>query len=124
MQDDITTSPLTCFHDGDCPICRVEINAMKKLDNDHQKITWVDISKDHDTLKESGLSYEQAMAKMYVLDSNGFKSGVDGFLLLWSQLPYYRRLIPVVNKVPLVKPILSFFYGVFARYRFKLTGKG
>ena len=115
---------LTCFHDGDCPICRVEINAMKKLDKDHQKITWVDISRDHEALEKSGLTYEQAMSKMYVLDDNGFKSGVDGFLLLWSQLPYYRRLVPVVNKVPLIKPILSFFYALFARYRLKLTGKG
>ncbi len=119
-----TQTSLACFHDGDCPICQLEINAMKKLDKDHQKITWVDISKDHDALKKSGLSYEQAMSKMHVLDKDGLKSGIDGFLLLWAQLPYYRRLVPIVNKVPLIKPILGFFYNLFARYRLKLTGKG
>jgi predicted DCC family thiol-disulfide oxidoreductase YuxK len=23
---------VACFHDGECPICNIEINAMKKLD--------------------------------------------------------------------------------------------
>ena len=114
---------ITCFHDGDCPICRIEINAMKKLDKDSNKVKWVDISREHETLKKSGLSYDEAMSKMYVLDDDGFKSGVDGFLLLWSQLPYYRRIVPIIVKVPLLKPILGVFYTLFARYRLKLTGK-
>jgi len=118
-----TKPTLTCFHDGDCPICRIEINAMKKLDKDQQQVEWVDISRDKDALKQSGLTYEQAMSKMYVLDEHGFKSGVDGFLLLWSKLPYYRKLVPVINNVPLLKPVLGFFYSLFAKYRLKLTGK-
>jgi len=124
MQDEPNTPTLTCFHDGDCPICRVEINAMKKLDQYDNNIHWVDISKDHDELTKAGLSYEQAMSKMHVLDKDGLKSGVDGFLVLWSTLPYYRRLVPIVNNVPLIKPMLECFYTLFARYRLKLTGKG
>lgn len=115
---------LTCFHDGECPICNIEIDVMKKLDQ-RGNINWVDISKDKSALEKAGLSYTQAMSKLYVLDehNNLMHSGVKGFLEVWKQLPYYRRLAPVVEHVPLAIPILSFFYTIFARYRLVLTGK-
>ena len=28
----MTTPKVTCFHDGECPLCNLEINGMKKLD--------------------------------------------------------------------------------------------
>jgi len=115
---------LTCFHDGECPICNSEIDLMKKLDR-QRNINWIDISKDKVALNDAGLSYSQAMAKLYVLDehNNIMYSGVKGFLEVWKQLPYYRRLAPIVERVPLALPILSFFYSIFARYRLVLTGK-
>jgi predicted DCC family thiol-disulfide oxidoreductase YuxK len=115
---------LSCFYDGECPICNIEIDVMKKLDK-QGNINWVDISKDKMALDKAGLSYSQAMAKLYVLDehNNIMHSGVKGFLEVWKQLPYYRRLAPIVERVPLAIPILNFFYGIFARYRLVLTGK-
>jgi predicted DCC family thiol-disulfide oxidoreductase YuxK len=115
---------LSCFHDGECPICNIEIDVMKKLDK-QGNINWVDISKDKVALDKAGLSYSQAMAKLYVLDehNNRMHSGVKGFLEVWKQLPYYRRLAPIVERVPLAIPILNFFYAIFARYRLVLTGK-
>jgi predicted DCC family thiol-disulfide oxidoreductase YuxK len=115
---------LSCFHDGECPLCNIEIDLMKKLD--HQRnIEWIDISKDKQALKEAGITYEQAMAKIYVLDQEKkiMHSGVHGFLEVWKQLPYYRRVAAIVEHVPLALPILNFFYVIFARYRLALTGK-
>lgn len=115
---------LICFHDGECPICNVEIDLMKKLDREG-KINWVDITKDKAALNKAGLSYADAMAKLYVLDehNNVMHSGVKGFLEVWKQLPYYRRLAPIVERVPFALTILNFFYRIFARYRLVLTGK-
>ena len=115
---------LSCFHDGECPICNIEIDVMKKLDK-QGNINWVDISKDKLALDKAGLSYSQAMAKLYVLDehNNIMHSGVKGFIAVWKQLPYYRRLASIVEHVPLAIPILSFLYSIFARYRLVLTGK-
>jgi predicted DCC family thiol-disulfide oxidoreductase YuxK len=31
---------VACFHDGECPICNIEINAIKKLDK-ARNINWV-----------------------------------------------------------------------------------
>ena len=117
------TPKVTCFHDGECPICNIEINAMKKLDK-AGNINWVDISQDKAALAEAGLTYKQTMDRMHVMDEhNQIQSGVVGFLQVWKQLPYYRRLAPFIERVPFLLPLMEFFYTIFARYRLPLTGK-
>jgi predicted DCC family thiol-disulfide oxidoreductase YuxK len=93
-----SSSKVTCFHDGECPLCNLEINAMKKLDK-AGNIHWVDISNDKAALAKAGLTYKQTMDRMHVIDDNQqLQTGVLGFLQLWKQLPYYRRLAPIVEK--------------------------
>ncbi len=119
----VTMSKVTCFHDGECPICNIEINAMKKLDK-QGNINWVDIAHDKVALEKAGLTYKEAMDRMHVLDENQqLQSGVLGFLQVWKHLPYYRRIAPIIEKVPYLLGFLEFFYCIFARYRLPLTGK-
>ena len=33
---------ITCFHDGECPICNIEIATMQKIDKANN-VNWVDI---------------------------------------------------------------------------------
>ncbi len=42
----VAKSNVTCFHDGECPICTLEINAMKKLDK-AGNVNWIDITQDN-----------------------------------------------------------------------------
>jgi predicted DCC family thiol-disulfide oxidoreductase YuxK len=96
---------------------------MKKIDKANN-VNWVDISQDKVALKKVGLTYKQAMEKMYVIDEkNQIQSGVQGFLCVWKQLPYYRKLATVIKTLPFALTILDFFYGIFAYYRLPLTGK-
>ena len=60
---------VTCFHDGECPICTIEIIAMKKLDI-AGNVKWVDIAQDKNALATAGLTYNQARGRMYVIDGN------------------------------------------------------
>lgn len=76
---------VVCFHDGDCPICELEINFMKKIDK-RKAIQWVDINKDKAALDQAGITYQQAMDQIHVMDANGMKQGVDGFVLIWQEL--------------------------------------
>ncbi|MSP28805.1 MAG: DUF393 domain-containing protein [Methylococcales bacterium] len=124
-QPKTTVSPakVTCFHDGECPICNIEINAMKKLDKEGN-IHWVDINHDKVALAKAGLTYKQAMDRMHVIDQNQqLQSGVLGFLQVWKQLPYYRRVAPIIENVPLLLPLMECCYRIVARYRLPLTGK-
>ncbi|MDP3840892.1 MAG: DUF393 domain-containing protein [Methylococcales bacterium] len=118
-----STPKVTCFHDGECPICNIEINAMKKLDT-AGNIQWVDISQDKAALAKAGLTYKQTMDRMHVIDENQqLQSGVLGFLQVWKQLPYYRRIAPIIENVPLLLQLMECCYRIFARYRLPLTGK-
>ncbi|MEY4720220.1 MAG: hypothetical protein RL563_2838, partial [Pseudomonadota bacterium] len=123
-QDTTAAMPkVTCFHDGECPICNIEINAMKKLDK-AGNINWVDITRDKDALAKAGLTYKQAMDRMHVIDENQqLQSGVIGFLHVWRQLPYYRCIVPIIEKAPFLLSLMEFCYRIFARYRLPLTGK-
>jgi predicted DCC family thiol-disulfide oxidoreductase YuxK len=59
-QPGITASmpKVTCFHDGECPLCNIEINAMKKLDKEGN-INWVDITRDKAALAKAGSTNKQ-----------------------------------------------------------------
>ena len=112
-----------CFHDGECPLCKIEIKAMQKMDKD-KAIHWVDINKDKQALDDAGISYQQAMDKIHVLDDQQqMITGVKGFLVVWQHLPYYRRVVPIIQKVPFLLSIMEAAYRLFARYRLKITGK-
>lgn len=112
---------VVCFHDGDCPICELEINFMKKIDQ-RKAIQWVDINKDKAALEQAGITYQQAMDQIHVMDANGMKQGVDGFVLIWQELPYFRRLVPLV-KLPVIGALMKLGYRLFAKYRLTLTGR-
>ena len=125
--DTITNSKVeqkvTMFHDGDCPLCKFEVQAMEKLDINNS-IRWVDITKEKEALDKVGISYQDAMARIHVQDENqNMLTGVRGFLVVWKHLPYYRRVVPIIERVPLLLPIMEFVYTVFAKYRLPLTGK-
>ena len=113
----------TVYHDGECPICNVEINAMKRIDKT-KKINWVDISKDQAALDAAGLSYQQTMDRIHVQDENQvMQTGANGFLSIWQHLPYFRRLVPVFKHTPFLLPLMEWCYVLFAKYRLKLTGR-
>ena len=113
----------TVYHDGECPICNVEINQMKRLDKT-KKINWIDITKDQAALDAAGLTYQQTMDRIHVRDSNQvMQTGVNGFLSVWEHLPYFRRAVPIIKKTPLLLPLMEWGYVKFAKYRLKLTGK-
>lgn len=114
---------VVCFHDGECPICNIEIKAMKKLDT-AGKIQWVDISKDTQALAAAGITYKQAMERIHVIGiDQQLRTGVRGFLQVWENLPYYRRLAALLKRLPFLIPIMEAGYRLFAYYRLPLTGK-
>ncbi len=123
ITDSNTKQKVTMFHDGDCPLCKFEVEAMQKLDI-KKAIRWVDITKEKQALDDVGISYHDAMARIHVQDENSnMLTGVRGFLVVWKKLPYYRRIAPIIEKVPFLLPSMEAIYTFFAKYRLPLTGK-
>jgi predicted DCC family thiol-disulfide oxidoreductase YuxK len=111
------TQPIV-FYDGGCPLCRREIGHYLRIDND-QRINWVDVNDAAGLLDKYDLTYEQAMRRMHVVDSDGsIVSGVDAFAVLWRHLPRYRWLSIIVS-MPGVRWLGEQLYSLFARRRYQ-----
>ncbi len=106
------------FYDGGCPLCRKEIAHYRRLDR-QQRIHWVDIQQDSELLNSNGISLPQAMARIHALTAQGeICTGVEAFMLIWRELPYYRVLPKLIAKLHLTN-VLELLYQRFARFRLK-----
>ena len=104
------------FYDGGCPLCRREIEHYQRIDRD-RRLCWIDISQGPQAVRRHGLSVEQAMQRLHVLDADGhWQTGICGFIELWSRLPYYRQLAKLLRLSGLERP-LEIIYRYWARWR-------
>lgn len=85
-----TTTELTVYYDGSCPLCQREIAMYRRLAA-LERLNWFDVSAgeplgDH-------LSCEAAMRRFHVREASGrLLSGGAAFARLWLALPGWRWL--------------------------------
>lgn len=104
------------FYDGSCPLCKTEIEFYQRLKVTNP-IEWVNISGEADANLPTGLSQQQAMERFHIVDANGqAHSGARAFLLVWMQMPAFRRLGRICSWTP-IERLLEFVYGGFLRIR-------
>ena len=113
----------TVFFDGSCPLCRREI-ALYRGSRYADRLAWVDLSSDQATLEVHGLSRQEAIERLHVLDASGnWQIGAWAFAEMWSHLPRYRVLASLLRNTGLLPP-LDRLYNVFARWRSRRRGAG
>ncbi len=111
---------VTIYYDGICKLCSKEIDYYKKRVAP-SAVTWIDIARNGNALKNYGISQAEALLHMHAIDGNGkVLVGVDAFIALWKQLPYWRVLAQIVSVKP-VKFIATLAYSYFAKQRFKTS---
>ena len=112
---DATAPPLTVLYDGQCPLCRREIDVYRGL-QPNTPVCFADVNDIAQTLPP-GTSREQLLARFHVRDSDGqLLSGAQAFLALWAALPGWRWLARV-GRVPGVAWAMERVYRVFLRVR-------
>ena len=83
---------LKVFYDGDCPMCRAEIDGYRDCKG-AEDITFVDIATTSSGEVAQGLDRTVALARFHVQRADGvIVSGAAGFAQLWRQLPRWRWL--------------------------------
>ena len=108
----------TMFFDGGCPLCSREVAHYRRLDRG-ERICWVDITNQRETLSEYGIDYAAAMKRLHALDEHGrVVSGVPAFVAVWRQLPGYRHLARAVEALGMV-PVMDWIYVRLASWRLK-----
>ncbi|XP_076082599.1 uncharacterized protein LOC143053697 [Mytilus galloprovincialis] len=126
---------LPVLYDGQCPICAVEINLMKKLNKKDNVVNFVDITvgeyKPDDHL---GITYSQAMGKMHVIVTHGNNTkthstpevtkiydSMEGMKVMYNAvgLTWLSKLL----SYPGIKETSDKFYRWFAVNRYRMTGR-
>ena len=120
----MTGPALTVYHDGSCPLCRLEIRQYRRsVGAEH--IDFVDVA-------ESGanpgpdLARDRALGRFHVrLPTGELRSGAAAFVEVWKVLPRWRPAA-VVATLPGALSALEIGYRAFLPFRptlAKLVGR-
>lgn len=109
------------FWDGDCPLCRREIEFLRRRDREG-KILFTDIAAADWDPKLVGLTQEELMAKIHGrLPDGTIIEGVEVFRQLYDAVGFHRLV--AASRWPMVRWLLDLGYQLFARNRLRLTGR-
>ena len=116
----MNTVKLTIFFDGGCPLCRREVDFLQSR-NQKGHLGFVDInSSDFSLDLKYGITYKQAMERIHALKIDGsvikdikvFQEAYSLIGLGWIYAP---------TKLPILDKFIEFIYGLWAKYRLKIT---
>jgi predicted DCC family thiol-disulfide oxidoreductase YuxK len=109
------------FFDGDCPLCKREIDWLRRRDRNHQ-IKFVDIADPQFDEVACGKTYAELMAEIHGrLPDGQWVKGVEVFRHLYNAAGFGFAVH--MSRLPVVRFGLDIGYRVFARYRTRLTGR-
>lgn len=117
----MTAPAFEVFFDGDCPLCRREIDMIRRLDR-HGRVRTTDIADPAFDASSLGRTQEELMARIHGRMPDGvLVEGVEVFRQLYAAV----GLGPLVTltRVPPVSWALDAGYRWFARNRLRITGR-
>ena len=107
---------VTMLYDGGCPLCSKEVAHYKRRDK-QSRVSWIDINADSQPLTHYSISQEAAMKRLHVIQDGQIVVGARAFAAVWSQLPGYRLIVPIVKLTPIMW-LLDNVYNWFAEKRY------
>ena len=111
-------APVTLYHDGHCPFCRVEVAWLAKHRH-RSRVRLVDIQSSEFKPEEVGRSFDTMMGQLHLQDREGrWFIGMDASRALYAVLGY-RRLVKL-SCLPGLRGMMDAGYRFFARRRIRL----
>ncbi|PTS76175.1 DUF393 domain-containing protein [Sphingomonas sp. HMWF008] len=107
-----TTSRLTVWHDGGCPLCRREIAVMRRLDR-AGAIDFIDVAAEDATCP---IDRGDLLARFHAREDGVLLSGAAAFAAMWRAIPLLRPL-GLAARAPFVLAGLERLYLLFLRVR-------
>jgi predicted DCC family thiol-disulfide oxidoreductase YuxK len=113
--------PLTLFYDASCPVCRLEMHALRERDlianPDAPKLYLVDMSAPGFAAAQYGATLTEMNALIHAMRPDGsLVIGVEVFRLAYGAVGMGRWVAP--TGWPGLKPAFDFAYAAFARHRY------
>ena len=116
----MNTAKLTIFFDGGCPLCKREVDFLQSR-NQNGYLSFIDINTSDFYLDlKYGITYKQAMERIHAFKSDGLlikdiKVFQEAYTLIGLGWIYAPTKLPIFDK------FIEFIYGIWAKYRLKLT---
>ncbi len=104
---------LLVWYDGGCPLCRREIDFMRRLDR-RQSICFIDLS--GSSAATCPIDRQALLARFHASEDGRLLSGASAFAAMWRAIPLLRPL-GLAARSPAVLACLEFGYRVFLRLR-------
>ncbi len=93
---------------ADCPVCNFEIKHYSKYAADSDlAIRFDDLNACE--LARWGLDADTAARRLHIRHHGQVLSGIDAFVVLWGQMPRYRKLARLIG-VPGIRHLATFAY--------------
>ena len=111
----MTAPDLIVYHDGSCPVCRLEIGRYRRSSGS-ERIEFVDVS---DARVDPGadLPRGRAMGRFHVrLPSGELKAGAAAFVEIWRVLTFWRP-VAMIASLPGATPVLDLGYRLISPFR-------
>jgi predicted DCC family thiol-disulfide oxidoreductase YuxK len=110
------------FFDGECPLCRREIAALRRLDRGRGRIRCEDIAAPGFDAAALGRTRAELMARIHArLPDGTWVEGVEVFRRLYAAVGLGRLV--ALSRLPGLSHALDAAYRLFARHRLRLTGR-
>ncbi|MBE9098427.1 thiol-disulfide oxidoreductase DCC family protein [Vacuolonema iberomarrocanum] len=111
------------LYDGECPLCLHEVNFLQKKDAGRGLVAFVDIARDdYDPAENGGVDFESAMGRIHAVYPDGqVIQNVEVFRQVYAILGMGWLYAP--TRWPIVRSLVDWIYGLWARWRLRLTGR-
>ena len=109
------------FFDGDCPLCRREVELVRRRDR-RGAVKFVDIAASSFDADRYGKDLSQLMDRIHGrLPDGTWVEGVEVFRRMYGAVGFGRLVS--LSRLPVVRHGLDWLYERFARNRLRLTGR-
>jgi len=111
---------LEVFHDGDCPVCQLEIRFYDRIDREN-RIKWTDVLDLAEAQLPPGKTREDLLGRFHVRElpsasNHSWYIGVDAFARIWRELPGFRCFAWIFS-VPGIRQLAQLAYLGFIRWQ-------
>lgn len=115
-------SQVRVLYDAECPLCRREIEMLRRRDRGRGRIDFEDISAPEFDASRYGLDQSSVVARIHaVLPDGSVIEGVEVFRRAYAAVGLGWLVAP--TRWPGLRPLFDSAYRVFARNRLRWTGR-
>ncbi|MBQ0724609.1 MAG: DUF393 domain-containing protein [Cycloclasticus sp.] len=102
---------ITVYYDQSCPSCVKDRALFERLAGKRAALfIWFDITSQDQALRQRGIDPYKALRELHIEDTHGtIHSEMDAYSIMMKKIPLLMPL-GVLICLPIIKPLLSYFY--------------